>query len=546
MSGDHFRVSIFTDTHLGYKEKSDIYGKESFDVFEEALTKSEEYGADIILHGGDLFENTNPSISTLVYTMKITKNHLLGEGNSVEVISSDGLTSNPNCYDDNIRVKIPMFIIYGNHDKPGGFNFVTVDELLSVPGLINLFNSSDSKEGIELQPVVLKKGSIRLVLYGLCNIHDSKFVSILQKHKLRLQQVQEPDSSITRTFTILMIHQSRSDYDKTKYDLDKLLLENLSIDDNPENSEKIVDLIIWGHEHDNCITDFQLTKDNIIMQPGSTICTQLKKSMATKRSMAILDISETNQTIEPITLERARPLIHDSIDLNDITKHEGCDSDEIIKYIKGHINGLIEQFHNELIESESITLLPYVRITIKSTANDKILHQLKELSSDYAGKVANPDQSMFKFKEHKSTKKENDTEEYIKNDDYDIEDMIKIYSEKDPYKFFSEEVLNTFLKDSIESTSKDHFSKRIEEYMNKSIELIQKESLAKSEGGEEIRPLTRIESQKFVRDFPKIEIQQQASASSKEFSYSIKEEQKEKECQPLNDSKPSKRKKSKR
>ena len=58
---DTFEFLIATDTHLGYKEKDSILGRDSFVAFEEALDLANKFEVDIVLLGGDLFHEHRPS-----------------------------------------------------------------------------------------------------------------------------------------------------------------------------------------------------------------------------------------------------------------------------------------------------------------------------------------------------------------------------------------------------------------------------------------------------------------------------------------------------
>ena len=52
---------VASDLHLGYKEKSALRENDSYEAFEEILVKSKQMNADLLLLGGDLFHDLDPS-----------------------------------------------------------------------------------------------------------------------------------------------------------------------------------------------------------------------------------------------------------------------------------------------------------------------------------------------------------------------------------------------------------------------------------------------------------------------------------------------------
>ena len=52
---------VSSDNHLGFKEKDEELGPDSFRVFEEMLETSNDLNVDFVLLGGDLFHELTPS-----------------------------------------------------------------------------------------------------------------------------------------------------------------------------------------------------------------------------------------------------------------------------------------------------------------------------------------------------------------------------------------------------------------------------------------------------------------------------------------------------
>ena len=69
---DEQRIGIFTDNHLGFKEKHSLRAHDSFRSFEECLQILKGEKVDFIINGGDIFHDISPSQETVLKTMKMT------------------------------------------------------------------------------------------------------------------------------------------------------------------------------------------------------------------------------------------------------------------------------------------------------------------------------------------------------------------------------------------------------------------------------------------------------------------------------------------
>lgn len=89
-------------------------------------------------------------------------------------------------------------------------------DLLSVSGLINYIgkvdlsssnNPDDQQGGIQIKPVLLRKGATQLALYGVGNVKDQRMHFELRSNRVRMYMPRDKDD----WFNILLIHQNRSD-----------------------------------------------------------------------------------------------------------------------------------------------------------------------------------------------------------------------------------------------------------------------------------------------------------------------------------------------
>ena len=163
--------------------------------------------------------------------------------------------------------------------------------MLSVSGLLNYMGkfdlpvgSSTSEEaaaaqtnGINIRPVLLKKGSTRLGLYGVGNVKDQRMHFELRSNRVRMYMPKDRDE----WFNILLIHQNRCAC--FPFVCGWLIGQtNIRVKHGPQESvpegmfDDSIDLVVWGHEHDcRIIPEPVAGKPYYITQPGSSVATSL-------------------------------------------------------------------------------------------------------------------------------------------------------------------------------------------------------------------------------------------------------------------------------
>lgn len=122
---DTLRILLSTDNHLGYAERDNIRGMDSFAAFEEVLYIAKRYHCDMVLIAGDLFHENRPSRRTLHTTMEILRRYCMGpDAVKIEMMSDtakqfrSAVSGLANYQDPNYAVHLPIFSIHGNHDDP--------------------------------------------------------------------------------------------------------------------------------------------------------------------------------------------------------------------------------------------------------------------------------------------------------------------------------------------------------------------------------------------------------------------------------------------
>eukprot|EP00210_Caulerpa_lentillifera_P004101 g3912.t1 len=289
MTENLLRIVISTDNHLGVHEKDAIRGKDSFTTFEEVLKLAQEMKADMVLLGGDLFHEVDPTPNTVVQAQTILSKHCLNHSSTnLRILSDQGenfveksvckVSSTVNTVHrkvnfDNPRfnVGLPVFSIHGNHDRPHGVTALSAMEIPSAAGLINYFGKTDINENgsLEISPVLIEKGSTRLALYGFGHIADQRLGRVFRTSGAVKWTCPSTLSeySVDSWFNLLVLHQNRvrRGFNSQAYLEDRHIatLQNL-------------DFVVWGHEHD-CITEPTPSSsgDFEILQPGSTVATSL-------------------------------------------------------------------------------------------------------------------------------------------------------------------------------------------------------------------------------------------------------------------------------
>lgn len=124
-------------------------------------------------------------------------------------------------------------------------------DLLSSVGLINYFGKQTNLQELTISPILLKKGSNKLAIYGLSHIRDERLERLFKNRKVTMKR---PKEDVDDWFNIFVCHQNRVKRPGTKH-----LSENVIPD--------FMQLTIWGHEHQSLI-DPVPRNSGYISQPG--------------------------------------------------------------------------------------------------------------------------------------------------------------------------------------------------------------------------------------------------------------------------------------
>ena len=383
---DTFKILLATDVHLGYAEEDPIRGNDSFEAFEEVLILGTQEQVDFVLLGGDLFHENKPSRPTLLKCNSLIRKYCFGarEIPLYRLVGKDVEPEPFNYENKNLNISLPIFTIHGNHDDPTGPGNDSVLDILSVSGMVNYFGKSDQIDEIDVEPIVLRKGNSKLALFGLGAVRNERLYQTFAQNNVQFLQPQED------TFNLFIIHQNRVKHGEKSYI-------------KPEFIPPFMDLVFWGHEHDNQIIPSTVTvgtKTIYITQPGSTVATSLMEGEAGEKNVGILYVREKEFKIDPRVLLSVRPFLTEDLFLDD--KVSDHDNDMICQYISAKMDSLLDKV-NQLFPENNKKPLLRIRVSL-SRPYDK--YKIKrDFLTRYSLQVANPEEVLLFSKQHKKRSK---------------------------------------------------------------------------------------------------------------------------------------------
>lgn len=426
------RVLVATDCHLGYLEKDEVRRFDSFEAFEEICSIAEQQNVDFLLLGGDLFHENKPSRTTLVKAIEILRRYCLNDQPVQFQVVSDQTVNFPNKFghvnyeDPHYNVGLPVFTIHGNHDDPAGVDNLSSIDILSACNLVNYFGKMDlggSGVGqITVYPVLVRKGTTAVALYGLGNIRDERLNRMFQTpHAVQWMRPEAQDGcSLSEWFNILVLHQNR-------------------IKTNPKNAinehflPRFLDFIVWGHEHE-CLVDPQEVPGMgfHITQPGSSVATSLIDGESKPKHVLLLEIKGSQYRPLKIPLKSVRPFEYAEVVLKDEPDVDPNDQDSVLEHLDKVVRNLIEKSMKTAV-SGSEPKLPLIRLKVDYSGFMTINPQ--RFGQKFVGKVANP-QDILIFskaaKKHQSLGGRTDDPEKLRPEELNQQNIEALVAESNP------------------------------------------------------------------------------------------------------------------
>lgn len=252
------RLLFFTDTHIRGttpKNRKDIFVDTIEKKLIEIISMIKEYNIDFILHGGDLFDRPDISISIVSRFAQILD-----------------------------KITVPLYLISGNHDIYG-HNPDTINRtmlgLLDVLGLVNMIKPN--------QKIFLEKDNLIVQLTGQPYIYD---IDSPYNRGYYIQQDIDPKSN----YSIHMVHGML---------LDKPFITGVPYTLIDDIKDTLADITLSGHYHAGFQT--AVIGNKYFINPGSMVrITNSLKEI--KRIPHIVLIELTDKiTIQEIPLKTALP-----------------------------------------------------------------------------------------------------------------------------------------------------------------------------------------------------------------------------------------------
>ncbi|KAH6587197.1 hypothetical protein BASA50_001330 [Batrachochytrium salamandrivorans] len=469
---DTFRILLATDNHLGYMEKDPIRGEDSFNAFEEILQLAQDREVDMVILGGDLFHDNKPSQKSFHTAMSLLRQYCLGDKPCPIEILSDQSENFPdrfavvNYQDPNYNVGIPVFSIHGNHDDPSGGGNLCALEVMSVSGLINYFGKQASLDEIHIKPILLRKGTSHLALYGLGNVRDERLNRLFRDRKVKMYRPKDfsdisSDSPgvfpqappLLSWFNMMVIHQNRTAHGRNNYIPEAYLADFL-------------DLVLWGHEH-QCLIDPTAndSKNFYVTQPGSSVATSLCEGESSTKHVGILSVQGTVFAVEKVRLKTVRPFIMDEVILSKVPGLYAKDQGTVNEFLHQKVADMIElartnwQELNPNIDPANFPK-PLIRLKVEYTGAFTTFNP-QRFGHFYIDKVANPKDIISFYRKRTITKVK--SSEFITLepnlpdalDRLTIEDLVVQYLDAQKLEILPENELADAVLNQVEKNDKD-------------------------------------------------------------------------------------------
>lgn len=341
----------------------------------------------MVLQAGDLFHINRPSRESMYQVIKTLRMCCLGDKPcEFEVLNHGQLGVDEtfdyvNYEDPNINVAIPVFGISGNHDDSGGASMLSPMDVLSATGLLNHFGRVTENDQITVSPILLRKGTSKLALYGMGSVRDERLHRTFKSHNVKFLR---PNESADEWFNMIAVHQNHAAHNATNH-----LPESFLPD--------FMDTVIWGHEHE-CLIDPVKNPDQgfSVIQPGSSVATSLCEGEAVPKYVCIMSITGKEFSIEKFPLKTIRPFKMETVILSaDSFIEPGPDTKiEVTKWMVRKVEKLIEQAKTEWTENhlddeeDEQPPLPLIRLRVEYSGGYEVENPTR-FSNRFVGRVAN-------------------------------------------------------------------------------------------------------------------------------------------------------------
>jgi double-strand break repair protein MRE11 len=465
---DTIRILVTTDNHVGYNEADPVRGDDAWKTFEEIMNLARSEDVDMVLQSGDLFHINKPSKKSMYHVMRTLRRTCFGDRPcELEMLSDpsavfdDGVNS-VNYEDPNLNISVPVFSISGNHDDASGAGLLSPLDLLNVSGLVNHFGRVIQNDQIEVTPLLLQKGMTKLALYGMASVRDERLFKSFQEKKVKFQR---PNVLMDEWFNLMCVHQNH--------------IRRPGIAYLPEHFlPSFMDLVIWGHEHE-CIP-YTVANPNAgfdTLQPGSSVATSLCEGEALEKKVFIINVHNSDYSLESFKLKTVRPFQMVEISLRKILhlKSGAAYRQDVTRFLIEQVEELIQKAHDEYEGDEDTMPLPLIRLRVDYSGGYEVENP-RRFSNRFVGRVANAN-SVVQFHKKTETRTSTKAKALVHMDDdaenVNIETFITNYLKEMELSLLPEKGMNDAVKKFVEKEDKT----ALKEYVDLELEMEEREFL---------------------------------------------------------------------
>jgi len=234
------KIAFVTDTHFGYRR----FEQDAYKQGREAILSAARE-ADLLILGGDNFDTSLPRMETIAEVTTILREAL-------ELFHSRGISG------------VPVFAIHGNHDRRAK-GYVHPTELLAQGGFLQNFHN---------KTLLFEHNGETVAISGMGSVPEDMAVEGLKQIACKIVQ---------GAFNVFVVHQSFQEFERIPHE------EFITFDDLPGG----YDLYLCGHVHKPSLT-------GKVLNPGSTVVTQLREDEVGKRGWLLYDTKTRESQFMPI------------------------------------------------------------------------------------------------------------------------------------------------------------------------------------------------------------------------------------------------------
>ena len=283
------KIAFVTDCHFGYRR----FEQDAYQQGREAILAAARE-ADVLILGGDNFDVPLPRMETIADVTKILRE-------AAGVFASRGFMS------------APIFAIHGNHDRRAR-GFVHPTELLAQGGFLTLFHN---------KTVRYERNGEKIAISGMGSVPEDMARAGLEAIQCK---------PVEGAFNIFVVHQSFQEFERIPHE------EYITFEDLPDG----YDLYLCGHVHQPSLT-------GKVLNPGSTVITQLRADEVGQRGWLIYDTLAKKAEFRPV---KSRQLFHKVLEFSDAKPEE--------------VRAAVEKAAHEIV-SQNISPAPVAKIVVKGT-----------------------------------------------------------------------------------------------------------------------------------------------------------------------------------